>query len=197
MKTHLPSLILFAAVALPLVSCGADAIEQASAESVAGESLYQLDSEWTDQSGAPHQLSDYRGKVVVTAMIFTHCSYACPRIVLDMQGIEAALPEERRDDVQFLLISMDTERDTPAVLTAFSEAKGLDPKHWTLVHGDDYAVRGIAATLGVRYKRDAKGDFAHSNFITVLDVDGCIVHQLQGLNADATPSVDAILTHLP
>ena len=190
-------LILVAALGLPLAGCSEDQAALAESGGLSEESLYQLDSEWTDQAGVRHQLGDLQGKVVVTAMIFTHCSYACPRIVLDIQKIEDALPEARRNDVQFLLISMDDVRDTPEVLAAFAESKGLDPAHWRLLHGDDYAVRGVAATLGVHYKRDSKGDFAHSNIITVLDIEGRIAHQLQGLNADTSKSVEAILTQLP
>ena len=197
MPPRLLHLIFLAALGCPLTSCSAEQATPTTSDGVSEESLYLLDSEWTDQSGASLQLGDLRGKVVITAMIFTHCGYACPRIVLDIQKIEAALPEARRDDVQYLLISMDAERDTPEVLAAFAESKGLDPAHWRLLHGDDYAVRGVAATLGVHYKRDSKGDFSHSNLITVLDTEGRIAHQLQGLNADTSKSVEAVRTQLP
>jgi protein SCO1/2 len=61
-----------------------------------------------------------------------------------------------------------------------------------LLHGDDFAVRGIAAALGVRYKKDSNGNFAHSNIITTLDTEGRIAHQLLGLGAESSSSVAAI-----
>ena len=49
--------------------------------------------------------------------------------------------------------------DTPERLKAYAEDHGLDPAHWTLYHGDEKAVRELAAALGVRYRRDASGGF--------------------------------------
>lgn len=175
--------------------CSADA--PAAAAAVPDTSLFLLDSRWSDQTGTSRQLQDFRGEVVVTAMIFTHCEYACPRIIGDLKRIESLISEDRRAQVRFLLVSMDTARDTPDVLAAYAQTRGLDPEHWTLLHGEDYAVRGYAAALGVRYKQSPDGAFSHSNLITVLHQDGRIAHQLEGLGADVEPSVEAILNCLP
>jgi protein SCO1/2 len=43
-------------------------------------------------------------------------------------------------------------------------------------------VRELAALLGVIYREDANGSFAHSNVITVLNAEGEIVYQQPGLN---------------
>lgn len=155
-------------------------------------SLYLLDSEWHDQSNSARTLSDFRGEIVVTAMVFTNCEYACPRIMVDLQAIEEQIPADQLSKVRWLLVSMDTDRDTPEVLSAYAESNDLDTSRWTLLHGDDFAVRGIAAALGVRYKKDSNGNFAHSNLITVLDREGRIAHQLVGLGAEPTPSIEAI-----
>jgi protein SCO1/2 len=159
-------------------------------------SIYNLESQWTDQAGTIHALSDFRGKVTVAAMIFTHCKFACPRILVDLKAIEKEIPEDRLGEVRWLLFSMDSDRDLPEVLKAYAAANDLDTKRWTLMHGDDSAVREMGATLGVRYIKDAEGNFSHSNLITVLDQDGRISHQLEGLGAENSPSVAAILGHL-
>ena len=193
------AILILALAALALAGCGGGDEESAPdhTDAAAQTSLFLLDGDWTDQTGAVRVLEDFRGKLIVTAMMFTNCSYACPRIVADLQGIEAAIPAGNRDDVQFLLVSMDSDRDTPEVLEAFANEKGLDPKHWTLLHGDEFEVRGVGAALGVRFKRGIKGDFAHSNIITVLDREGRQVFQLEGLNADAAPVVATIRERLP
>jgi len=130
--------------------------------------------------------------VVVAVMIFTHCEHACPRTILDLKEIEKEIPSEQLGKVRWLLISMDSERDTPEVLQAYAETNNLDTSRWTLLHGDDFAVRGIAAALGVRYKKGTKGNFAHSNIITTLDSAGRIAHQLVGLGTESSPTVAAI-----
>jgi protein SCO1/2 len=112
--------------------------------------------------------------------------------MVDLQAIEEQIPADQLSKVRWLLVSMDTDRDTPEVLSAYAESNDLDTSRWTLLHGDDFAVRGIAAALGVRYKKDSNGNFAHSNLITVLDREGRIAHQLVGLGAEPTPSIEAI-----
>jgi protein SCO1/2 len=50
--------------------------------------------------------------------------------------------------------------------------------------------------LGIQYRKDARGQFSHSNTITVLDAGGVVVFQQTGLNKDPKETV-AILEKLP
>ena len=99
-----------------------------------------------------------------------------------MKNIEAALPENLRTNVGFTLISFDSTRDTPAALKAYRAKRELSNQNWTLLRGEPDDVRELAALLGVIYRQDAKGDFAHSNVITVLNAEGEIVFQQSGVN---------------
>jgi protein SCO1/2 len=65
-------------------------------------------------------------------------------------------------------------------------------ENWTLLRGGSDDVLELAALLGVRYKQDAKGQFSHSNIITVLNADGEIVHQQIGLNQDIKETIRII-----
>jgi protein SCO1/2 len=155
-------------------------------------SLYQLESEWTSDAGRTIRLGVLQGRPLLVAMFFTTCEYACPILVHDLQRIQDALPTELRGEVDLLLVSFDTERDTPAVLRAFREAKGLGKDHWTLLTGRADDVRELAALLGVNYKKDARGQFAHSNVITLLNRDGEVAYQLAGLQQDAGALLAAV-----
>jgi protein SCO1/2 len=145
------------------------------------ESIYQLESTWTTQAGRSIDLAAFHGRPVLMAMVFTHCSYACPVIVRDMKRIAASLPDEADDTVQRVLVSIDPARDTPEALTRFANAHSLSPDRWTLLRGSSGDVRTLAALLGVRYKPDGDGQFAHTNRITLLNAEGEIVHQQEGL----------------
>ncbi|MFN0066250.1 MAG: SCO family protein [Limisphaerales bacterium] len=148
-------------------------------------SLYQLESEWTSDAGRTIRLGVLQGRPLLVAMFFTTCEYACPILVHDLQRIQESLPAELRREVDILLVSFDTERDTPAVLRAFRESKGLGKDHWTLLTGRADDVRELAALLGVNYKKEARGQFAHSNVITLLNRDGEVAYQLAGLQQDS------------
>jgi protein SCO1/2 len=160
------------------------------------QSLFQLDSTWTSDVGREVKLGVFQGRAQVVGLFFTQCEYACPIIVHDMQRLQAALPESIRDRVDFLLISFDTERDTPAALAAYRQTHQLGADHWTLLRGPADDVRELAALLGINYQKDARGQFAHSNVITILNANGEVIRQQVGLNTEPQESVKALVQAL-
>ena len=124
-------------------------------------------------------------------MFFASCEYACPVIVSDMQRLRAALPAEVRADTQFVLVSFDDVRDTPAALKAYRDRAHLDAG-WTLLHGEPGDVQELAMLLGVKYKQEARGQFSHSNLITVLNAAGEIAHQRTGLQGEVLTAARAV-----
>lgn len=153
------------------------------------KSLYQAGSRWTNDAGKQIKLGELRGRPQVVAMFFGNCQSACPLIVHDMQQIEAALTPRQRARVGFTLVTFDPKRDTAEALAEYRRARDLAAERWTLLRGEADDVQELAALLGVRYKQDARGQFAHSNVITVLNAEGEIVHQQIGLNQDIKETV--------
>ncbi len=158
------------------------------------KSLFLLDSTWTSDTGRRVKLGVLRGKPQVIAMFFASCQFTCPLTVCDMQRIEAALPANLRTNTDFLLVSFDSVRDTPAALKAYRAKLELSNQNWTLLRGDPDDVRELAALLGVIYKKDASGDFTHSNIITVLNAEGEIVFQQPGLNLPTDEIISKLKT---
>ena len=164
-----------------------------AAAPLSARSLYQLDATWTNDAGQPVQLASLRGRPVVLAMFFAQCEYACPVLVSDMQRLRETLPADIRDQAQFVLVTFDTARDTPAALKVYRERAGLDANAWTLLHGDANAVQELSMLLGVKFKQDARGQFSHSNLITVLNAAGEITHQRAGLMGDVSEAAKAVM----
>lgn len=156
------------------------------------ESIYHVDSVWNDRDSRQMKLADLRGKVQVVAMVYTHCEYACPRILADMKRIRDALSGEAQSSTNFLIISIDPERDTPERLTQFADENNLGEENWTLLNGNDGDILEVAALLGVKYKRISDTDFTHSNMISVLNREGEIVHQRKQLSDDQSEIIRAI-----
>lgn len=142
---------------------------------LSGHSVYQVASPWTDQHGAERTLAELRGRPQVIAMVYTHCGSACPRIVGDMKRLEATHP-----GLEFVLVSIDPDRDTPGRLREFAEGSRLGD-NWTLLRGADDDLLELAAVLGVRYRRINAEEFMHSNVITVLDAEGKVAYRQEAL----------------
>lgn len=155
-------------------------------------SIYHLTSEWKTQNGETVQLKSFGGKIIVAAMIFTSCRSACPRITADLQRIEAGLKSKYKNNVRFLLISMDPERDTPEKLKQFAINHKLDLSRWTLLTGNADDVMEIANVLDVRFKASKENGIDHSNIIHVIDPAGVIVHQQVGLAIEPDETLKAI-----
>jgi protein SCO1/2 len=174
--------------------CGAsEKTGRDAAVAPSSRSVYQLDATWTTDADGPCKLAALRGQPVMLAMFFTSCGYACPRIVDDMKRIQETLTPGARARMRFVLVSFDSARDTVAVLRAYREAHGLGTAGWTLLRGAPEDVRELAAVLGVRYKQNANGMFNHSNLITVLNPEGEIVHQREGLEGGLAEAARAVV----
>ncbi len=155
----------------------------------ADKSIYQTESIWTTDQGKHIKLSALAGRPQVVVMFFANCQFACPIIVNDMKRIEEALPPKLQGVVGFTLVSFDSKRDTQASLAEYRRTRDLSKKNWTLMRGRSDDVLELAALLGVKFKEDATGQFAHSNVITILNAQGEIVHQQTGLNQDIQETV--------
>lgn len=147
----------------------------------ADDSIFHLETEWTDADGATVSLARaLGGRPTVAAMIYTSCEHACPVIVADMMKIRQAMADPADDAVRYALFSFDPARDTPARMGEYRARQSLN--RWTILAPADLgAERELAAALGVRFKPIAGGDFAHSNIIFILDAEGVPRHRQVGL----------------
>ncbi|WP_033961502.1 SCO family protein [Psychroserpens jangbogonensis] len=160
---------------------------------ISDESIFNLTSKWNTEEGETIQLEDLKGKTLVMVMIYTTCKAACPRLVADMRNIEAKIPKENLDNLQFVLVSIDPETDTPEHLKTFAKENLMDGEQWTFLQGTVSGVREFANVLAVKYKQISPLDFSHSNIISVFNNKGELAHQQEGLGVDNKETVQTIL----
>jgi len=167
--------------------------EALSAAPLPGTSIYHLATDFVDHHERALALPDLRGAPSVFVMFYGDCTTACPLLVRSAEQIEAALPEGLREETQFVMVSFDTERDTPQNLLTYAQDKGLDKDNWHWLVGTPLQTRQLAALLGVQYRDAGNGVFAHSNLVTVVDPDGVPSARLEGIVVELAPAIDAIL----
>lgn len=168
-------------------------VESPSSENISDMSIYNLPSHWTTQEGEEMELKDLQGKVVAMVMIYTSCQAACPRLVADMRNLEKQIPEDIKDQVQYVFVSIDPEVDTPERLKDFAKENQMEDDKWLFLRGSEEATREFAAVLAVNYKRISPIDFSHSNIISVFDKGGELAHQQEGLGVDSKETIEAII----
>lgn len=195
---------IFLSLAILAVSCKNDSQKAkdatdlrnvATTDTFSDMSIFNLPSNWTTQDGEDMELKDLQGKVLAMVMIYTSCQAACPRLVADMRNIEQQIPEDKKDQIQYVFVSIDPEVDTPERLKAFAIENKMDSDEWLFLRGSEEDTREFAAVLAVSYKRITPIDFSHSNIISVFDKKGEMVHQMEGLGVDSKETIQAIIDH--
>lgn len=128
----------------------------------------------TTQTGQPFRLSEQRGKVVLLFFGFTHCPDVCPTALSDLAGVFRKLGGDA-ERVQVAFITVDPERDTPALTAKYV---GLFDKRFQGLSGTHAEIDPIVKAYGVSVQRRdlpnsaLKYTMDHSAFIYVVDPAG-------------------------
>ncbi len=155
-------------------------------------SIFQIDATWVNDGGKTVKLESLRGRPMVLAFFFTNCEHSCPAITKDMKAMQTALSGKASANVNFVLVSMDPDRDNTEALTQFRAKHKLTGNRWTLLGGKAGAVKELAERAGFQYYPGSKTQFAHSLLITVLNAEGEIVHQQAGIGVDRKGAIAAV-----
>jgi protein SCO1/2 len=82
------------------------------------------DFELTDQRGNSFPLSEQRGRLVLMFFGYTNCPDVCPLTLAEYREIKSQLGEQA-SQVEFVFITVDPERDTPARMNDY--VSSFDP----------------------------------------------------------------------
>jgi protein SCO1/2 len=156
------------------------------------DSVFNITDNWTATDGKTFQLSKLGGKPTVVAMVYTSCQYVCPLTVQNIKRIERSLSAAQAGKVNFALFSFDSQRDTPAKLTEFAKLHAITSPSWILGQGSESAVRKLAVTLGIKYKKVQSGDYEHDATISILDSNGVVKFQADAMNKNIDGATDAL-----
>jgi len=151
-----------------------------------------------DSTGVPFALDAQTGKVVLVFFGYTHCPDVCPTTLLDWKKAAAAL-DDRARDVRFVFVSVDPERDTPAVAQRY--AARFNPEFIGL-SGTPAEIEALLARWKLAAFRDnIPGDTAsvytmsHPSQVFVVDPDGRLrlMHRAGLTPAQITADIRALL----
>jgi protein SCO1 len=137
-----------------------------------------------DQDGKTVTDRDLRGKWLLVYFGYTHCPDACPTALNDIALALRALTPQQRAEVRPVFVTVDPQRDTPAVMKEY--VKAFDAPILAL-SGSPAAVAQAARAYRVYYARHdlPGGDYEmdHSSIIYVMDPEGRFVASLTEQNS--------------
>ncbi|MDR1076933.1 MAG: SCO family protein [Xanthomonadaceae bacterium] len=152
-----------------------------------GDSVYRLPATFSDQDGVTREWSALQGSARLVSMFYSHCPMACPLIIEHGKQIQRRLGESLPEATEFVLISMDPERDTPAVLTDTAQKHQLDMRRWSLLAPRAADVRALAGILDIRYRKLKDGSFNHTSVWVLLDAEGRVLARTEVSNLTPDP----------
>jgi protein SCO1 len=128
-----------------------------------------------DQNGKTISDQDFKGRPFLVFFGFTHCPDVCPTTLFEVSEVLRALGPDA-DRMRALFITVDPERDTPAVIKDYLSS--FDP-HLSGLTGDSATIAAVAKAYRVYFKKvplDQGGyTMDHTAIVYLMDKDGRFV----------------------
>jgi protein SCO1 len=177
MKRFLPISALLVALTSPAAMAAEAATEQAISTTPSLSVIAKApDFTLQDIAGKPVKLSDYRGRTVLLAFIFTTCPGVCPLISKQMEYLQGKLKSVDLFGRQAVMLSMtiDPETDTAPVLAAYARQYGADPAGWRFLRETDEKTQPVLKAYDEWTKKTRKGEMDHPARVYLIDPRGNI-----------------------
>lgn len=97
-------------------------------------------------TGEDLSLSDLNGRYVLMTFGYTHCPDVCPANLLEFRQIKRLLGDEASDQVEYVFVSVDPERDTPDMLNTYINRYNAD---FIALSGDHAVLETIKEPFGL------------------------------------------------
>lgn len=161
--------LLLAALAAPLAACQREGPHFHGIDLTGAP--YGRDFELMAADGRQRRLADFRGQAVLLFFGFTQCPDICPTALTRAAAVRELLGEQG-GRLQVLFITIDPERDTPALLRDYTAA--FDPSFLGL-YGSAERTAYTAAEFKIYYKKVPTGSsytMDHSTQSYLFDPQG-------------------------
>ena len=130
-----------------------------------------------------------KGKVTVIGFIYTNCPDICPMTTHNMLITDESLTKEKINNVQFILLTFDPNRDTPSVLKKYAEIRGINFDHWAMLWGDKentdklldrFDIMAIPSDSSYTPDDELTYYMIHTDRISLIDKNGRLRKNYQG-----------------
>jgi len=133
-----------------------------------------------DNKSREYTFSEFEGKYIFMTFFYTACSTVCPQLEMNVAEVYEKIPDEYiGEDVVFLSVSFDPERDTPEILDRYRTHLGSDGENWRMARiNDDEELQKLLDEFGVIAIPDGQGDFQHNVAFYIVNKEGYLTDVL-------------------
>lgn len=130
-----------------------------------------------DSKERVYSFSEFENKYVAITFVYTACTDVCPQLEMNFAQVYDGIPSKYiEEDIVFLTISFDPERDDPETLERYRMFFGSDGDTWRMARiSDQEELNSLLDEFGVIVIPDGEGDFAHNSAFYLVDRDGKLV----------------------
>lgn len=132
------------------------------------------DIEVVDNKGREYRFDEFEGRHMLMTFIYTSCATACPEMSSNMKYVYDMIDMEKYgDDLVFLSMSFDTERDTVEVLDRYAGYFDADGESWRMLRvPEDDDLEEILGMYEVTVIPEGDADFQHNTSFYLIEPDG-------------------------
>lgn len=132
-------------------------------------------------------------RVTVATAIYATCPAECLVLGNQLAGVQSELDDRgRSDEVRFIAVTFDPERDTEPVLRDYADMMGIDPDvgNWRFLRPEDEeeAEEIVTDRLGIGFEREGD-EFIHPAVTFVVNPDGHVERAYQ----DDRPEIERVV----
>jgi protein SCO1/2 len=151
----------------------------------------------TDQTRRQVSLSQFAGKVVVAAFVYTSCPLPnyCFRLSNNLGRLQKRFADRLGRDIILLSVTMDPVHDTPEVLAQYGATWKADPRFWHLLTGKQSEIQALCQQFGVDFW-PGEGTLTHSLHTIVIDREQKLAANFEGNEFTAEQLGDFVETQL-
>lgn len=130
-----------------------------------------------DSKGRTYPFSEFQGKYVMLTFIYTACTDVCPELEMNLAQVYQAIPKHYiGEDIVFMSISFDPERDDPETLAKYQDYFASDGETWRMARvTDEKELNRLLDEFGVIVIPDGYGNFQHNSAFYLVDPNGVLI----------------------
>ncbi|WP_026905742.1 SCO family protein [Paucisalibacillus globulus] len=153
-----------------------------------------------DSKERVYPFSEFKGKYAMLTFIYTSCTDVCPQLEMNLAEVYNQVPKELLgEEIVFLSVSFDPERDNPTTLEKYQYFFNSDGETWRMARiNNQEELDSLLDEFGVIVIPDGEGGFTHNSAFYFVGRDGELLEVMDYKKTEAAADkvIDTLLNDM-